>query len=207
MITVIDYGIGNLGSVVKAFQYLNIPVKLTDDSRQIQKAEAVVLPGVGAFGEGMRNLRKNNLDKIIYEVIDKGIPFLGICLGFQLIFTTSEENRGVKGLDVLKGKVKKFDLNKVNKIPHMGWNQLKLKKEDPLFKGFTREHNFYFVHSYYVKPEKDEVILAETDYGRHNFVSVIRSNNIWGIQCHPEKSSKIGLKVLSNFYQEIVKGG
>ncbi|MFW5980899.1 MAG: imidazole glycerol phosphate synthase subunit HisH [Halanaerobiaceae bacterium] len=206
MVTIIDYGIGNLGSVVKAFKYLEIPVKLTDSKKQIKRAEAVVLPGVGAFGEGMRNLRKNNLDQVIYEIIKKGVPFLGICLGFQLLFTTSEEDKGVKGLDIFSGQVKKFDKNKVNKIPHMGWNQVKLRKQDPLFKEFTEDHNFYFVHSYYVKPENDEIVLGQTGYGRQNFVSVIRSNNIWGIQCHPEKSSKIGLKVLNNFYKEIIRG-
>ena len=205
MITIIDYGIGNLGSVVKAFEYLEIPVELTDNKEKIRKAEAVVLPGVGAFGEGMRNLRKDDLDKVIYEVVEKGVPFLGICLGLQLLFTSSEEDKDIEGLNLLKGKVEKFDKNKVGKIPHMGWNQVKLQKDDPLFNGFTRDRNFYFVHSYYVSPEEKEVILGKTDYGKKEFVSVIRNKNIWGIQCHPEKSSKIGLRVLENF-KEIVRG-
>ena len=203
----IDYGVGNLGSVLKAFKYLDIPVILTDNCREIRKAEGVVLPGVGAFGTGMKNLIDFNLKQTLIEVIKEGKPFLGICLGLQLLFTCSEENPEIEGLDVIKGQVKKFELEKVNKIPHMGWNQVKLKKnDDPLFKDLSQKQNFYFVHSYFVEPEDLQVILGETEYGSHQFVSVIQKNNLWGLQCHPEKSSENGLKVLKNFSEVVFNG-
>jgi len=203
---VIDYGVGNLGSVLKAFNYLNVPVKLTDNCQEIREAKGVVLPGVGAFGSGMGNLINFHLKETIVEIINKGKPFLGICLGLQLLFTSSDEAPGIKGLDIIKGQVKKFDIEKVNKIPHMGWNQVKLNQEDLLFKNFSRDQNFYFVHSYYVNPEDSELILGETEYGSQEFVSVIRKNNLWGLQCHPEKSSEIGLKVLKNFSEVALNG-
>ena len=206
MIAIIDYGIGNLGSVVKAFKYLEIPVTLTSDENEIRSAEAVVLPGVGAFGEGMNNLQESNLKQVVLEVVAEGKPFLGICLGLQLLFSSSEEDPDIPGLDLIDGKVTKFDIKQVDKIPHMGWNQVELKQDDPLFEGFSRPRNFYFVHSYYVDPVDEDVILGKTKYGSEDFVSVIRKGNVWGIQCHPEKSSKVGLKVLKNF-NEVVSNG
>ena len=203
MIVIIDYGIGNLGSVVKAFKYLNIPVTLSADVDKIKNAAGVVLPGVGAFGEGMDNLRKNNLIGVIHDIIDRGVPFLGICLGLQLLFTSSEEAE-TEGLGLIKGNVKKFTVEKVGKIPHMGWNQVELNSDDPLFANFNKTRNFYFVHSYYVDPDEEQVILGKTQYGDQEFVSVIRKDNVWGFQCHPEKSSNVGLRVLKN-YSRVVK--
>ncbi len=203
MIAIIDYGIGNLGSVVKAFDYLQVPVTLTSNKQEIKSAEGVVLPGVGAFGEGMKNLKEAQIDQLIIDIVNGGKPFLGICLGLQLLFTSSEEESDVSGLDLIAGKVKKFDRDKVGKIPHMGWNQLELESEDQLFQDISRPRNFYFVHSYYVDPVDENVILAKTVYGQEKFTSVVRKNNIWGIQCHPEKSSKTGLKFLENFSEVV----
>ena len=206
MIAVIDYGVGNLGSVLKAFQFLNVPVILTSDHDKILKAQGVVLPGVGAFGAGMKNLKKSGLNNTINEIIKLNRPFLGICLGLQLLFSSSEENPGIKGLDIIKGKVTKFKLGKVDKIPHMGWNQVEIQKKDPLFVSFSRKRNFYFVHSYYVKPENQDIILGTTSYCQQEFASVIRDSNIWAIQCHPEKSSKVGLEVLNKFSEVAING-
>lgn len=203
MIAIIDYGIGNLGSVVKAFNFLEIPVTLTANKDIIEQAEGIVLPGVGAFGEGMANLRKNNMEQLLKKVVDRGTPFLGICLGLQLLFSVSEEDKQAAGLNLINGKVKRFEKEKVGKIPHMGWNQVELQSKDPLFEGFKKNYNFYFVHSYYVEPKDKEVILGKTTYGKQEFVSVVKKDNIWGIQCHPEKSSQIGLKVLQNFSEVV----
>ena len=204
MIAVIDYGIGNLNSVVKAFNYIDIPVSLTDKPEVINKSDALLLPGVGAFGEGMDNLKKKGLDKIIKKNIAEGKPFLGICLGLQLLFSCSEENKGVEGLDLIKGSVQKFSLSDVPKIPHIGWNQVDFgKSDDPLFTGLTDNNNLYFVHSFFVEPEDEGVVLGKTTYGNKDFASIIRKDNIWGIQCHPEKSSKVGLKILKNFGEVI----
>lgn len=206
MIAIIDYEIGNLGSVLKALKYLKVPVTLTMDYQEIKEAAGIILPGVGAFGEGMENLRSLKLEQLIKEEIAKGKPLLGICLGMQLLFTTSEEDRGITGLSLIAGQVKKFNPDKVGKVPHIGWNQVELVKDDSLFKKLGKE-DFYFVHSYYVEPENKEVILGKTVYGSHEFVSVVKQNNIWGIQCHPEKSSRVGLQVLKNFSEVVYDGG
>lgn len=198
MIVVIDYDIGNLASVVKAFEYLNVPVKLSSDYRDLAEASGIVLPGVGAFGEGMENLRNLKLEKGIIEEVKTGKPFFGICLGMQLLFTSSEEDQGVAGLGLIEGEVKLFDRNRVGKVPHIGWNQVEVTKKDPVFTGLSGE-NFYFVHSYYVEPVQDDVVLGKTDYGNQTFAAVVRKGNIWGMQCHPEKSSQLGLSVLKNF--------
>jgi imidazole glycerol-phosphate synthase subunit HisH len=205
LIAIVDYGIGNIGSVVKAFKYLNIPVKLTYKHNEIKDADAIVLPGVGAFGEGMNNLKKRKLDSLIKNLIFQGKPFLGICLGLQLLFSSSEEDKSIEGLNIIEGEVRRFNSEKVGKIPHIGWNQLKLKRDDPLFYNILNPIDFYFVHSYYVKPIKEEFILANTNYGKQEFVSVIRRDNVWGIQCHPEKSSRIGLQLLRNFSEVVDK--
>ncbi len=204
MLAIIDYGLGNLGSVVNAFRYLDVEVVLTADKEDILAAEGIILPGVGAFGEGMKNLRKRNLDKVVINSVQKGKPLLGICLGLQLLFSSSEEDPDIKGLDLIKGRVKKFDEQNISKIPHIGWNQIELTDNDPLFKGLKKPRNFYFVHSYYVVPQNNQFSLGKTIYSSEKFTSVVRKNNIWGIQCHPEKSSKTGLKFLQNF-SEVVK--
>lgn len=205
MITVIDYDLGNLASVVKAFQYLQVPVRLTRKAAEIKQSKALVLPGVGAFGVGMNNLKKYSLVKLIKQEIKQGKPFLGICLGLQLLFTSSEENPNIKGLNILEGQVKRFNKNLVTKIPQIGWNQLKVLADDPLFKR-EQGKNFYFVHSYYVEPLKKESILAKTVYGKQEFVSVVRKGNLWGVQFHPEKSSQAGLQVLKRFSEVVFNG-
>lgn len=203
MIVVIDYDIGNLASVVKAFEYLNVPVKLSSDYRDLAEATGIVLPGVGAFGEGMENLKRLKLEKRIIEEVRTGKPFFGICLGMQLLFSSSEECQQTTGLGLIEGEVKLFDRNKVGKVPHIGWNQVEITKEDPVFNGLNGS-NFYFVHSYYVKPVRDDVILGKTDYGDQTFVAVVRRDNVWGMQCHPEKSSQVGLNVLKNFSEVVL---
>ncbi|MFW6238136.1 MAG: imidazole glycerol phosphate synthase subunit HisH [Halanaerobiales bacterium] len=199
MIAVIDYGVGNLGSVIKALKYIGTDVKLTGNPETIREAEGVVLPGVGAFGEGMKNLRERGLEEVVRETFEEGKPLLGICLGLQLFASYSEEAPDVEGLGLIKGTVRRFDENKVEKIPHMGWNQVELQREDPLFTGVKDASNFYFVHGYYVDPRNSEVALGLTEYGDVKFTSVVARDNLWGIQCHPEKSSKIGLTVLKNY--------
>lgn len=203
-IAVIDYGLGNLKSVSKAMESVGAKVKITNNPQEIEKAKGIVLPGVGTFRRGMRNLHKLNLLNSLYKTIEESKPFLGICLGLQLLFSKSEEDGEHKGLDIIKGKVQRFDFsNKQLKIPHMGWNQIKspaTSYQSPvkMFKGIPDNSYFYFVHSYYVEPEDKSVIAATTNYGKE-FVSAIAKDNVWGAQFHPEKSDKLGLKILENF--------
>jgi glutamine amidotransferase len=222
MIAVIDYGMGNLRSVSKALESVGAKTIVIDNPNEIISADAVVLPGVGAFYRGMENLKEKNLLPAIYRAVQDNKPFLGICLGLQLLFTESEEHGISKGLDIIKGKVKKFSTG-VNpalarkswvKIPHMGWNQVKLKIKNQkskmenekvktnVFNGIPDGSYFYFDHSYYVEPEDKNTIAATTDYGI-DFVSAVNKDNIWGVQFHPEKSSDLGLKILKNFVKSI----
>ena len=196
MIAIVDYGRGNLRSVQKAFEYLGYQAVVTDDPDTIMAADKVVLPGVGAFGDCMDNLKSRGLDKIVVECVKQGKYFLGICLGLQLLFTYSEEFGPVKGLDLVKGKVVRFP--KGLKVPHMGWNQIEVVKENPLLNGVSSGDYFYFVHSYYVVPEDEKVVATVTEYGVR-FVSMIHVDNIFATQFHPEKSQRVGLKVLENF--------
>ena len=201
MIVVIDYGMGNLRSVSKALESVGAQTKVTNSPADIKSAEAIVLPGVGAFCRGMENLTKEKLLPAISEAIENNKPFLGICLGLQLLFTESEEHGISKGLNIIKGNVRKFDSSV--KIPHMGWNQLKYQKakdREQLFKDIPDNSYFYFDHSYYVEPEDKNIIIATTDYGK-DFVSAVNKDNIWGVQFHPEKSSDLGLKILKNFVE------
>lgn len=202
MITIIDYGAGNLFSVRKALEYFGAHVLVSDTYVNILKAKGLVLPGVGAFGWGMRLLEEKNLCEAIKEAIDKGIPLLGVCLGLQLLFEESEESPEVKGLGIIKGKVKRLPSNLP--LPHIGWNQVKITKDVPIFRGINSERFFYFVHSYYGDPINKEVICGETEYGII-FPSVIWQGNVFAVQFHPEKSSKEGLKIYKNFL-EIVYG-
>ena len=207
MIAVIDYGVGNIGSVLKAFDYLGIPAKLTAAKKEIKKAEGLVLPGVGAFDSGMKRLYEKDLVKVIKREVKNDKPILGICLGLQLFFEISEESPTIGGLSLIKGVVKKFDKNKVTKVPHMGWNNLEQKEENKLLDNLNRPRDFYFIHSYYVEPTDKNLIKAETNYGNIKFASLINKNNIWGIQPHPEKSSQKGLQLLKNFAEKIGSGG
>ena len=195
MIAIIDYGAGNLKNVAKAFDYLNIENVVTDDINLVRKADKIVLPGVGAFGEGMANLKKRGLDTAIKEAVADFKPLLGICLGMQMLFDESEESPGVEGLGILKGKIVKLPKIGDLKIPHMGWNDLSCHGK--LFKGLNKPF-VYFVHSYYLQAEDKKVVSATTHYGIDIEVAV-EKGNVFGCQFHPEKSSDVGLKMLKNF--------
>ncbi|MCD6539596.1 MAG: imidazole glycerol phosphate synthase subunit HisH [Candidatus Omnitrophica bacterium] len=196
VIGVVDYGLGNLRSVSKALEVLGAKVILSSDAKKLSEAGGLILPGVGAFKRGMENLEKLGLKDFLQKSLNRGIPFLGICLGFQLLFTESEEGGEVKGLEILRGKAVRF--SKKIKIPHMGWNQVEFKKDNNLFKEIPDKSFFYFVHSYYVEPEDKDIVISTTDYGEE-FVSAINKDNLWAVQFHPEKSSELGLKLIKNF--------
>jgi len=195
-LAIIDYGMGNLRSVQKALESVGLAGEVTSNEKIISTAPAVILPGVGAFEDAMANLTRTGLIPIIREVVAKGTPFLGICLGMQLLFSTSEENGLHQGLNLLPGTVKRLPPGL--KVPHMGWNQLVIRKEEPMLKGVNDGDYFYFVHSYYVQPEDDDVIIAASDYG-FEFPALVGRDNLMGIQFHPEKSSNLGLQILKNF--------
>jgi len=206
MIAIIDYGMGNLRSVEKGFLKVGVDVRVTSKPDIVKKANAVVLPGVGAFKDCMRELADLKLIDAVVNAIKAGKPYLGICLGLQVLFSESEEFGRCGGLDVLRGKVVRFELeNHALKVPHMGWNEIKIQKDDPLFKGIPDKSYFYFVHSFYVVPDDTAIIASTTDYGIE-FTSSIRKENIFAVQFHPEKSQAIGLKVLKNFGEIATKG-
>lgn len=197
MIAIIDYGMGNLFSVEKAFVKLGAEVVVTRSPEVILSADKVVLPGVGAFGDCMNNLTEYGLIDVIHEVINRGTPFLGICVGLQMLFDGSEEDPGVKGLGVFPGMVRKIVAPGL-KIPHMGWNSLELASDSQLFADITTEPYVYFVHSYYAVPEDGKLITAVVDYGGPVTAAVGRGN-IQAVQFHPEKSGTVGLSMLSKF--------
>jgi imidazole glycerol-phosphate synthase subunit HisH len=197
MIVVVDYFLGNLRSVEKGLEKLGFEVEVTSDAKKIAKADGLVLPGVGHFDAAITNLRKQKLDKVVIDYIASGRPFLGICLGYQLLFTESEEGN-VKGLGIFKGKVRKFELPDL-KVPHMGWNNIKIRNpKSEILKGVKDGACLYFVHSYYTEPEDKSIIATTTTYGI-DFASSISKDNVFAIQCHPEKSGEVGLKILKNF--------
>lgn len=198
MITVIDYEAGNLGSVEKALLSLGETIVITKNPNMIRAAEKVILPGVGAFGDAMRNLERLQLIEPIREFAVSGKPFLGICLGQQLLFESSEESPGVAGLGILKGKILRIPPCEGLKIPHMGWNSLQIQEGARLFRGIPQESYVYFVHSYYLKAEEESIVSAVTDYSTTIHASV-ESGNVFACQFHPEKSSRIGLQILKNF--------
>lgn len=200
MIAIIDYDAGNIKSVEKALQKLGADVVITKDAQEILQADKVILPGVGAFGNAMANLKKFGLDKVIYEVVEKGTPFLGICLGLQLLFERSDETPGVEGLGILKGEILRIPDKDDLKIPHMGWNSLHLQNQGRLFEGLSEQSYVYFVHSYYLKAEDEQIVKATTDYSVNIHASV-EKDNVFACQFHPEKSSDVGLKILKNFVE------
>jgi glutamine amidotransferase len=199
MIAIIDYGMGNLRSVSKAFERLGFAVNVTRNPRQIDDASHVVLPGVGAFPDCMRNLEEMGLIDPVHRALSSGKPFLGICLGLQLLFTESEEFGLHKGLGWLRGRVVRFQ-DKGLKVPHMGWNTLEIRKTTPVLQGLPTNAMVYFVHSYYVVPEDPSVIATTTEYGQP-FASSIATGNLFACQFHPEKSQAVGLRLLRNFAQ------
>lgn len=198
MISIVDYGMGNLRSVQKAFEKLGVAAQIVTRPEQIQAAEKLVLPGVGAFRDAIHELQRQELVEPIKAHIYADKPFLGICLGLQMLFDVSYEDGEWPGLGVLPGKVVRFNEHPELKVPHMGWNQLEVVGEPRILKDIPRDSYFYFVHSYFVYPMDESVIAARTDYGT-KFVSMIARNNLFATQFHPEKSQAVGLKLLNNF--------
>ena len=205
MIAIIDYDAGNLKSVEKALLRLGEEAVVSRERETILEADKVILPGVGSFGDAMGRLREFGLNKVIYEVVEKGTPFLGICLGLQLLFERSDEAPGVKGLGILKGEILRIPAYEGLKIPHMGWNSLELKNSGHLFEGLPQNPYVYFVHSYYLKAEEEDIVKASTWYSTEIHASV-EKDNVFACQFHPEKSSDTGLQILKNF-AEITKEG
>ena len=200
MIAIIDYDAGNIKSVEKALMLFGQEIKITDDPEVILSADKVILPGVGAFGDAMENLKQRNLVPVIHKVVEKGTPFLGICLGLQLLFERSDEAPGVEGLGLLKGEILRIPAKDNLKIPHMGWNSLHLENNGRLFKGLKEQSYVYFVHSYYLHAEDETIVKASTEYGTHIHASV-EKDNIFACQFHPEKSGDVGLQILKNFVE------
>lgn len=200
MIAIIDYDAGNIRSVEKALKFLGQETAVTRDREVILKADKVVLPGVGAFGDAMEKLRQYGLEPVIREAAEAGTPFLGICLGLQLLFERSDETPGVLGLGILKGEILRIPESEGLKIPHMGWNSLTYPNEGRLFRGIPEDSYVYFVHSYYLKAADESIVTAAAEYGTCIHASV-EKGNVFACQFHPEKSSETGLKILKNFVE------
>lgn len=203
-IAIVDYGIGNLYSIQKAFNKFSVKTAITDEAKEIMSADALVLPGVGSFEAGMDGLRIRNLETVIKQFAKTGKPILGICLGTQLLLSKGYEFGKFSGLDIIPGQVVKFPkLSAEAKIPHIGWNKLFFKastsKNNTPFRSINQKANVYFVHSYILEPDDKKVVFATTEYGGHKFCSVIKKGNIYGCQFHPEKSGPVGLKIIENF--------
>jgi imidazole glycerol-phosphate synthase subunit HisH len=198
MIAIIDYGMGNLRSVQKGLERVGVDALVTREVGQIQSARGVVLPGVGAFSACMENLGNFGLVEPIREIIRQQKPFLGICLGFQLLFSESEEFGNQKGLDLFPGKVVGFQANRELKVPHMGWNRINKEQDTPFLEGISTGDYVYFVHSFYVAPQDSTLVATTTDYGQ-SFVSSIATDRLFACQFHPEKSQELGLRILANF--------
>lgn len=200
MIAVIDYGAGNLRSVELAFEAINAPARITNDPAVIESADRVVFPGVGSARHAMSAIDKSGLTGVLKKIANSDKPFLGICLGTQIIFQHLEEDGGVEGLGLIPGQVKAFTPEPGKfKVPHMGWNTVTTTGNHPLMRGIESESEFYFVHSFYPAPETDSVIIGKTDYAGVNFASVVGKDNLFATQFHPEKSGVVGLKLLKNF--------
>lgn len=204
MIAIIDYGAGNIESVRKAFEYIGAEVVLTSDPEVLMNSDAAVLPGVGSFGDAMDNIKKRGLLEPIKNFAASGKPFLGICLGLQILFESSEESPGVEGLGILKGKIVRIPGGEGLKIPHMGWNSLEFKEEGDLFEGIENGAYVYFVHSYYLKSEED-IVSTVAKYGVEIHASV-HKGNVRACQFHPEKSGATGIKILKNFVKKVEEG-
>lgn len=202
MIAIVDYGMGNLRSVEKGFRKVGVDARVTSSPGVIDDAEAVVLPGVGAFRDCIRNLNDLSLTDAVVRSINKGKPYLGICLGLQVLFSESEEFGTCRGLDIFRGKVVRFQIQE--KVPHMGWNNVRLVRRPPIMQDIPDQAYLYFVHSYYVVPEDTNIVAATTDYGV-TFTSMVWKDNIIATQFHPEKSQGLGLKLLKGFGEFVTK--
>jgi glutamine amidotransferase len=202
LIAIIDYGMGNLRSVQKAFEKVGYRAEVVQEPGRVGQARGIVLPGVGAFRDAMENLKAAGLDQAVKEAVAAGKPFLGICLGLQLLFEISEEFGSTPGLGIFPGWVRRLRWGV--KIPHMGWNSVYFQKETPLTRGISDGAQFYFVHSYYVDPGEQDLVAGVTTYGQP-FTSMVNRGNVFGIQFHPEKSSTLGLKILQNFGELVAK--
>ena len=196
-LVVVDYGVGNLGSVGRALKKSHRAFRLTEDPAVVASAEKLLLPGVGHFGESMLNLRRRGLEESIHTALAGGASLLGICVGFQMLFDQSEEADGVPGLGLIGGEVRRFDASL--RVPHIGWNQLEHLAEQPLLEGVKEGDYFYFLHSYYVSPVESSAVWAVSEYGEEPFCSVAGRGAVSGIQFHPEKSQTLGLRILENF--------
>ncbi|MGQ9502796.1 MAG: imidazole glycerol phosphate synthase subunit HisH [Anaerolineae bacterium] len=199
-IVIVDAGIGNLRSVQKAFEFLGTTPLITHDPNIALSADAMVLPGVGAFGDGIQGLLQNGLDKALCQFIESGRPFLGICVGLQILFEESEEMGLHRGLGLLPGRVVRFPQSLT--VPHMGWNQIHRRRDHPLLKDVPDGTFVYFAHSYHAVTDDETILVATTEYGGH-FPSIVARDNIWAVQFHPEKSGRVGLTILRNFLEHI----
>lgn len=197
MIAIVDYGMGNLRSVEKGFLHVGVDARVVSDARSLDDASGVVLPGVGAFRDCMRNLTDLALIDAIKRNIDKGKPYLGICLGLQILFTESEEFGHTRGLDIFRGRVPRFEKGAL-KVPHMGWNSISIRNRPPILGDVPDGSYLYFVHSYYVAPDEEDIIAATTEYGVE-FTSMVWRDNVFATQFHPEKSQALGLSILKGF--------
>lgn len=203
MIAIIDYGAGNIQSVYKALKFIGADCKVTSDKDEILNADGAILPGVGSFGDAMDTMTKRGIKDTIIEYTKSGKPFLGICLGLQLLFPESEETPGVKGLDIFKGTITKIpNQNRTLKIPHMGWNNISIKQKNGIFKDIEGEPYVYFVHSFYLKAQDKDIVAATTQYGVE-IDAAVQKGNIIATQFHPEKSGDVGLKMLKNFVEMV----
>jgi glutamine amidotransferase len=197
MIAIIDYGMGNLRSVEKGFLKVGVDARVTNSPEAVREADGVVLPGVGAFKDCMKELTDLNLTGAVIEAVNGGKPYLGICLGLQVLFSESLEFGRCRGLDIFRGRVLRFSEGDL-KVPHMGWNEMNIRNDNPLLSGIPDRSYFYFVHSFYVAPDDDTIIAGSTDYGIE-FASMVWKENVFAVQFHPEKSQSLGLRVLKNF--------
>ena len=200
MIAIIDYGAGNLRSVYKALRHIGADCEITNDKARIMNADAAILPGQGAFGDCMTSITKSGIMSTVKDFIKSGKPFLGICVGLQLLFESSEESEGVEGLSVFEGKIRRIPNGEGLKIPHMGWNSLEIKDGSPLFKGVKSGSYVYFVHSYYLDSPDKSIVSARTEYGV-TIDAAVESGNVFATQFHPEKSGDVGMKILENFVE------
>ncbi len=199
MLTIADYGVGNLRNVYMAFRRIGVEAEVTSEAAGIRRASAIVLPGVGAFGDAIANIRALGLEATLVDAIRDGVPFMGICLGLQLLFEVSEEMGEHRGLGIFEGRVRRFPPGLA--VPHMGWNQIRQVQAVPLWRGIPNQSHAYFVHSYYVDPRDPSVVAGTTDYGTE-FCSAVAQGNLYGIQFHPEKSQDVGRAILQNFLRE-----